>query len=99
MAMHWPDSDIVRVKGDGHFRTWRNRECIAQCSGYLFAVNFHNLEVVPMQMHRMSHAGWISEGNSDALTALDIKRVVIGISCVVDGPNIGSHVSAKRRRD
>src|SRR5262249_39521903 len=43
MAMHWPDSGIVSVKSNGHLRTWRNHECIAQCSGYLLAVNFHDL--------------------------------------------------------
>ena len=45
--MHRPDSGIVSVKGDGDLRAWRNRESIAQCSGYLLAVNLYNLESCP----------------------------------------------------
>src|SRR5262249_46333059 len=38
-------------------------------------------------------------GNSDAFTALHIKRVAVGISRAVNRPNVIRHVSAKRRRE
>src|SRR5882724_9139721 len=94
--MQWPDSDIVSIKGDGHFRTWWNHEGIAQGARYLFSVNFHDLEVMPMQMHRVAHVGRDGKGNSDAFAASDIERLAIGIGRTIDRPNIGRHVSAKR---
>src|SRR5262245_17889111 len=52
-----------------------------------------------MQMHRMSHVGRVREGHSDALAAVDIKRVAIRISCAVDCPNVRCHVATKRCRE
>src|SRR5205823_5578261 len=95
--MQWPDAGIVSIKSDGHSRTWRNHERITQGTGYLFAVDFYNLEIVTMQMHRVSHVGRDTEGNSDAFVVPDIERLTIGIGSAVDRPNIGRHVSAKRR--
>ena len=67
--MQWPDSGIVSIKSDGHLGTWRNKEGIAQGAGYLFAVDFYNLEIVTMQMHRVSHVSRDSEGDSDSFAA------------------------------
>src|SRR5882762_9563697 len=57
VAMQRPDSGIVSIKSDGHLGTWRNKKGIAQGAGYLFTVDFYNLEIVTMQMHRVSHVG------------------------------------------
>jgi hypothetical protein len=66
------DSGIVSIKSDGHLGTWRNKKGIAQGPGYLFTVDFYNLEIVTMQMHRVSHIGRDSEGNSDSFALLYI---------------------------
>src|SRR5947208_3469195 len=94
--MQRPDAGVVGIKGDSHFRTWWNHEGIAYGAGYFFAVDFHNFEVMPMQMHRVSHVGRDGKGNSDAFAASDIERLAVGIGSTVNRPNIGSHVSAKR---
>src|SRR5438552_7869294 len=93
--MQWPDSGIVSIKSDGHLRTRRNKKGIAQGTRYLFAVDFYNLEIVTMQMHRVSHVSRDSEGDSDSFAALYIQRLAIGIGSFVDRPDIGRHVSAK----
>jgi hypothetical protein len=26
MAVQWPDAGVISIKGNGHLRTWRNKE-------------------------------------------------------------------------
>ena len=92
--MQRPDSGIVSIKGDFYLGTWRNKKRIAQGAGYLFAVDFYNLEIVTMQMHRVSHVSRDSEGDSDSFAALYIQRLAIGIGSIIDRPDIGRHVTA-----
>jgi hypothetical protein len=53
---------------------------------------------VAMQMHRVTHVGRDSESDSNSFAALYIQRLAIWVGSLVDRPDIGGHVSAKRCR-
>jgi hypothetical protein len=54
VAMKRPYSGIIRIKRDRDLRTGRNQNGIAQSTGQLLTVDFHDLEIMSMQMHWMT---------------------------------------------
>src|ERR1700739_861993 len=95
MAMKSPDPRIVGVENhfDGRFRRYYHG--VAQCALDFSPINLRYLDIVTMQMHRMSHPRIVPEYDFDPLAFLDIKTVSVRVSRSVNRPTIFRHVAAQ----
>src|ERR1700722_10258882 len=72
MAVRIPGARIVGVECDRDACFWRHKDCVAQSTIQWFAVDLDHLKRVPMQVHRVRHAGLIDKLERDSLTLLDL---------------------------
>ena len=95
MAVESPNPGIVGVEPCGDFRAGWHDDRIPECTQNFFAVDFQDLKVVPVQVHRVRHASAIAEINLHALTDSNVEGVTIWVSRAIDCPDISLHLAAK----
>jgi hypothetical protein len=80
MAVEGPDACEVCIEAHRDLRARRDSDRILKCAGDLLAVNFQDLNVMAMQVHRVRHAGVIGNIDLHAFTDSDIEGVTIWVS-------------------
>ena len=89
--MEQPPPGIVGIEGDRDRLSGRHQDCIAHSTGYAPPTQPNNLEVMAVQVHRMSHPGAIRHLDRDALALRGAQRHVVCPCPVVERPDIRHH--------
>ena len=77
VAVEQPAARIVRIDGDPDLTGHRHEHGFADCSGNGPTVQGENLEVVPVQMHRMGPLALAQHLQFRALALRDSKRLTM----------------------
>ena len=67
MAVEGPEPGIVRIENDGDGAPRRHQYRVAHGAGKALAVDLDDLELVPVQVHRMRHASAVDHHELDSL--------------------------------
>src|SRR5580700_8617601 len=95
VAMKSPNPGVVSIENHFDRRFSRNDECVPESSLDFSSIDLDDLNIVTVQMHRVTHAGVIPKYDLDALIFFYIETISIRISGAIDRPIIFRHVAAE----
>ena len=94
--MEGPPARIVRVERDNDLPHRSDEDCIPHGAGNPHPVNLHDLELVPVQVHRVRHHRLVREYKFDPLTFGNGERGhILRPDDIVDRPDIFRHVAGQ----
>ena len=78
MAVKRPEARIVGIECDNHTAAWRHQHGVAYRAGKALSINLDDLELVPVQMHRMWHSGLVDHHQLHPFAFGDWQRRDLG---------------------